>query len=619
MSLSLLGVYAAAVALFLALLLSLGFQPRFLTRIAGVLLFTAGVLGTLLYGYGYLSLYGNLPQAVARTLFSVFCMFLGRNEISAVSSVPLLSKPPMQIALFLTHLLALYCTASAVVGTVGARLVRTLNLLLLRQGDLNLIYGVSAETLDFAQKLPRKEKTVFVDAGGGSAFESRVLQMGSLLLSTEEAKSGSAELLRRLGLRSGKRMLRVWCLDADPAANLRFAQNLMRSLENRGIRKEQTALTIILPDASVSESLQAAKTAYGYGSVLAYEKEELLSRLMIRSFPPAKTMRFDGKGRAEEDFEALIVGFGKTGQAVLRSLIMNGQFCGSRFRATIVAKNYEQQAGSFFSRYPSLREQYDLRFIDADARSVALYERIQQTGPALNYAAICTGDEEEASEIAVEFAELFDRLGIRALILQCGSTQIRKNADFRGAAQTCSVFTPEVLCGSSLDASAMALNHAYHRNEAGSAAEQWMDCDYFSRKSCRASADYAEALLCAAGSEARKDGALPETVLENLAKAEHLRWCAFHYAMGYRRMPEAVWQKRAEAWRERKRAGEAPPRIGRDPNAKLHACLVDWELLDALAERENAVTGGSVDYRQYDRDNVKVLLSLAGIGTEGGA
>lgn len=618
MSLSLLGVYGAAVALFLALLLSLGFQPRFLTKIAGVLLFVAGVLGTLLYGYGYLNLCGNLPQAVARTLFSVFCMFLGRNEISAVSSVPLLAKPVMQIALFLTHLLALYCTASAVVGTVGARLARTLNLLLLGQGDLNLIYGVSQETLDFAEQLPPREKTVFIDCGGGSALEPRILHMGSLLLATEEAKNGAPALLRRLGLRPGKRKLHVYCLDGDAGADLRFARRLMSALEQRGILKEQTTLTLILPDASVSESLQGTKERYGYGSVLACEREELLSRLMIRSFPPAETMQFDGKGRATEDFEALIVGFGKTGQAVLRGLLMNGQFCGSRFHCMIVAKDYEQQAGSFFSRYPSLREQYDLRFLDADARSVTLYEQIQRTGPALNYVALCIGDEREAAEIAVEFAELFDRLGIRALILQCGATRIRKDADFRGPAETVSVYTPEILRGDVLDAPAMALNHSYHRNEAGSPREQWMDCDYFSRMSCRASADYAGALLRAAGLAVRPGGEPTAEALENLARAEHLRWCAFHYAMGYRLMPEQVWQKRAETWRRQKQAGETPLRIGKDPAGKLHACLVDWEELDALSARENGVTGGNVDYKQYDRDNVKVLLSLTD-KAEGGA
>lgn len=612
MSLTLAAVYLAAVALFLLLLLSLGFQPRFLTRIAGVLLLLAGISGTLLYGYGYWSLYESVPQAVARTLFSVFCMFLGRNEISAISSVPLIAKPAMQIALYLTHLLALYCTASAVVGTIGARLIRMLNLLLLRRGDLNLIFGVSAETVDFAEKLPRK-RTVMVDYGGGSALEGRILHLGGLLLSGEAERTGAPELLKRLGLRAGKRRLNVYCLDDDPSANLRFARGMLESMQARGVRPEQTALTVILPDEAVSGSLQAAQGRYGYGSVLAFEREELLSRLMIRAFPPADTLRFDGSGRAAEDFEALIVGFGKTGQAVLRALTMNGQFCGSRFHATVVARDYERQAGSFFSRYPALREQYNIAFIDADARSVALFERIRQAGPSLRYVALCTGDEKETAEIAVEFARLFERLGIHALILQCGVGRIRKNADERGAAETVSVYTPDVLCGDSPDAAAMALNHAYHKNENGSAREQWAACDYFSRVSCRASADFGDALRRAAASDGQTE--LSPQTLENLAKTEHLRWCAFHYAMGYRPMPEEVWQARAAEYQRQKQAGQTPLRIGKDTGRRLHACLIDWEKLDALSEKENAVTGGAVDYRQLDRDNVRVLLTL----TEGGA
>ena len=381
-------------------------------------------------------------------------------------------------------------------------------------------------------------------------------------------------------------------------------------MQARGIQPQQTALTVILPDESVSASLQAAAGRYGYGSVLAFEREALLSRLMIHSFPPADTMRFDGRGRAKENFEALIVGFGRTGQAVLRALVMNAQFCGSRFHATVVARDYERQAGSFFSRYPALREQYDIKFIDADARSVALYERIRQTGPSLNYAALCTGDEKETAEIAVELAGLFEQLGIRALILQCGAGRIRKNADFRSGARTVSVYEPDILCGDSLDGAAMALNHAYHRQEAGDAREQWAACDYFSRMSCRASADFGGALLRSAD-VVETNAALPEAVLENLAQTEHLRWCAFHYAMGYRPMPEEVWQSRAREYPAQKQAGRKPLRIGKDAERKLHACLTDWEMLDALSEKENAVTGGRVDYRQLDRDNVRTLLTQA--------
>lgn len=610
MSLTLLLVYFAAMVLFLILLLSLGFQPRFLTRIAGVLLLAAGISGTLLYGYGYYALYGNLPQAVARTLFSVFCMFLGRNEISAVSSVPLLAQPGMQIALYLTHLLALYCTASAVVGTIGVRLIHTLRLLLSRRGDLSLIYGVSDETLRFAKQLPKQTKRIFVDPGANASFEPEVLHMGGLLFRDEAAKSADRELLRRIGLRAGKRRLAVYALDNDASANLRYAQALLRTLEEGQIRPQQTALTLILPDESVSGALQATEERYGYGSVLAYERETLLSRRMIRAFPPCDTMRFDGQGRAEEDFEALIVGFGKTGQAVLRALVMNAQFLGSRFRATVVAKDYAAQAGSFFSRFPALQEQYDITFIDADAKSVALYEQIERSKTALNYVAVCAGDAKETAEIAVELGALFERLDVHALIVQCGAGGLRKNADRRGPAETVPLLTAEILCSERMDERAMRLNCVYHGAQESDAAALWSACDYFSRMSCRASADFTDALLRSAGLDrqtaAAPDFPLPEEVLENLAQTEHLRWCAFHYAMGYRPMPEEVWQERAAQYKE-KRDG-AP--IGKDRARRLHACLTDWQSLDALSQRENEVTGGRVDYKQYDRENVRTLLAL---------
>ncbi len=620
MSLSLLLVYFAAVVLFLLLLLSLGFQPRFLTRIAGILLLVAGISGALLYGYGYHALCANLPQAVVRTVFSVFCMFLGRNEISAVSAVPLLAQPGMQIALYLTHLLALYCTASAVVGTIGARLIRTLHLLLSRRGDLSLIYGVSDETLRFARELPGRTKLIFIDAGSGAAPEQEILHMGGVLFQDEAAKSAGKELLRRIGMRAGKRRLTVYAIDADPSANLRFAHALLASLEQCGIRAQQTALTLILPDESAGAALQAADGRFGYGSVLAYERETLLARQMIRAFPPCDTMRFDGQGRAEEDFEALIVGFGKTGQAVLRALLMNGQFIGSRFRATVVAKDYAAQAGSFFSRYPALREQYDVTFIDADAKSVVLYEQIERMKTTLNYVAVCAGDAKETAEIAVEFAALFEQRNISAPIVQCCASVLRRNAGRHGRAVTIPLLTAETLCSDRMDERAMLLNCSYHGAPLTGAAALWSECGYFSRMSCRASADFSDALLRSAGidpqSASAPELALPEKVLENLAQTEHLRWCAFHCAMGYRPMPEEVWRERAELYRKKREQNETPPQIGKDPERRLHACLTDWDALDALSRRENEVTGGMVDYKEYDRQNVRMLLSL--LRQEGG-
>ena len=35
-----------------------------------------------------------------------------------------------------------------------------------------------------------------------------------------------------------------------------------------------------------------------------------------------------------------------------------------------------------------------------------------------------------------------------------------------------------------------------------------------------------------------------------------------------------------------------------------------WDQLDALSQRENAVTGGQVDYKAMDRDNVLAMPDI---------
>ena len=160
----------------------------------------------------------------------------------------------------------------------------------------------------------------------------------------------------------------------------------------------------------------------------------------------------------------------------------------------------------------------------------------------------------------------------------------------------------------------MQINCGYHGGDSSSAKELWANCDYFSRMSCRASADFLGAFLRAADVDASdtKEEAFhfsPE-VLENLACTEHLRWCAFHYAMGYRPMSDETWNERAKKYIEQKNAGEEPLRIGKDPIHRQHACLIGWEELDMLSRKENDITGGNVDYKQMDRDNVNMLLRI---------
>ena len=100
-------------------------------------------------------------------------------------------------------------------------------------------------------------------------------------------------------------------------------------------------------------------------------------------------------------------------------------------------------------------------------------------------------------------------------------------------------------------------------------------------------------------------------MLENLSKTEHLRWSAFHYSMGYSRMEEDEWEERAAEYRRQTFfESEKKIRISKNSADRHHACLVSWDELDALSAKENAVTGGNVDYKQLDRNNILALAAL---------
>ena len=117
---------------------------------------------------------------------------------------------------------------------------------------------------------------------------------------------------------------------------------MQAALKEAGIEASRTRVTLLTEEESAGVLLQASSGESGFGSVTLFSRNDLLARLLIRVCPPWSTMRFTKEGRADENFEALIVGFGQTGQAVLRSLICNGQFAGSRFHALIIANDYSR-------------------------------------------------------------------------------------------------------------------------------------------------------------------------------------------------------------------------------------------------------------------------------------
>ena len=598
---------------FLVIILLLATKSKVASKITSGLIALTSVSGLLIYGYGFAHTLDSFPLAVVRALLAVCGMFLGKNELSAISGAPMMQEAWAQTIFWLFHLLALYIIASAAIVAVGAEALKKLRLWLARRGRLNLIYGIDDDSLSLGKQLSQSkaDSVVFIDRKAGANAVSAISNYNAVLRTDFDALSSSPKFLRSIGMSHKGRELTVYAISKDPAANIRYAQKLLDNLQQRNISPQKTRLVILCQEDRAIQKLQVSPDRYGFGFVAAFNEPELASRVLVQNFPPYRHVQFDADARATSDFRVLIVGFGQTAQAVLRQLVMNGQFEGSTFHAAVFAPDCQRVDGYFASSYASLLDNYDIQFFPNDARSRDMTQYINEHGKDLRYVVICTGSEKANREIAEDLCAHFSRQNLTIPVYEC-SRQSVKSYDTDGTvSREDPIYQPHLLNMRQLDLMAMKLNHQYSQPTERTALECWMDCDYFSRQSSRASADFAEAMIFASGEKDPAQWELTPAQLLNLSKTEHLRWCAFHYCMGFHPMSQEEFLQRAEVYNHQvKETGKASLRVGKNIAGRTHACLIDWDALPLLDEKEKALTGRQVNYQDMDTQNVLMIPKL---------
>lgn len=597
---------------FFAMILQLAAKPRFAGKLTGTLIIISAVGALFFYGYGFAYQLSNPALAILRGLLGVCGIFMGRIDTSVIAGVPLFESPIMHILFWLIHVFALYATASATITAIGADALRKLRLWMARRGELHLIFGANPDTLDFARELSKQPKNaiVFVDGKADAGTVATIAKIGCVLRSDAAATSMSPSFLKSIGMRPGKRHITLYALSANSADNLRCASSLLASLQKLDIHPRQTSLVLSGIESTAVENLQVLGERYGFGYVSAFQKSDLAARLLVQAFPPCDTISFDSNGKAAEDFHALVIGFGQMGQAVLRHLVMNGQFAGSTFRCAVFSPDCQHVGGLLTADCDEMLANYDISLHPYDARSAQLYDYLSNHAASIKYIVVCTGSEKLNHEIADDLALHFQRAGREIPIHQCTYSSVIRQKSTNSLPENQKLYTPAMLCNEEADRMAMILNHYYQNEPEVSPIDHWMRCDYFSRMSSRASADFIPAILRAAGTSEQdilNAGWTPSAaLLENLSITEHLRWCAFHYAMGIRRMRDEEFDARAAEYL----SGNHKLRIAKNMVSRTHACLVTWDELDILSEKENRITGGSINYKQLDANNVLAIPAL---------
>ncbi len=596
-----LSIILLSVAVFMAMVLYLTINQDNREKWVGIAFSIASLGGLLVYGYAYSKSPDMGAVEVLRTVIDTGRMFAGMNNV-AVFTEAVGEGSPWHIMFWGAHFLAYYSMASVFILVLGKSAIKKFRSWLLRINDVELIYGINESSLEYGRTVSegKRVSVVFVDTDA-MKWEADVRQIGGLIYTDPSALNPDIHLIKRLGIKKGKSKLHMTALSDNADQNFDYAKKLLRSLEKGKINPEQTGITIIGREELEGMRLLAGPGKYGYGQVKVFDKTELIARLLMQKFPLCDVVEFDEQGNARNGVEILLVGFGRLGQEVLKKLVANGQFEGSSFKVRVYDPKFEKIDGYFRYRYNAMLENYDIKFFAEDGRSRHLTNYVLDNAETINYVITAVGDDELGREIATDILDLFHEKKRVVPVYQCTSDSVWQYR-YGEERKIWSLNDANILYGGKMDDRAKEINHFYHGEE-GDLERQWAECDYFSRMSCRASADFLTALFKRL--RITGDDKISEEFLENLARTEHHRWNAFHFSMGFATMDEETLKKRAELFKT-----DTSLRISKDLSARRHACLIPWDDLDALSEYENKVTGKNIDYKQMDRDNITVMLKL---------
>lgn len=600
--------------LFVAIIVCLAVPPKLVKKLVSKTALVTAIGALLFYGYGYANQTETVMPtwvAIIRATFDVLRVFLGSNNWDMVKTA--YPEDYQQILFWTMHLAAWFTSASAVFASLGSRLIRKFRLRLMRIWDITIICGLTDNTLDLGRELMENgaHAVLYIDPSPESSLSTAVDHMGGILRSDTDALDANIRFLRSIGLNPGKRKIRVYALNPDMTFNQQYAKHLLDTMNRHGISPNQTALTLLCANDETAKRFLNSPQQCGFGSVLSISEPEMVARMLVKAYPPCDMIDFDSNGAAKNDFHGLVIGFGHIGQAVLKQLVINGQFSGNNLRLAVFAPDYQNRMGLLAHECAQLLEHYDITFHPHDGRSCQMYDYIAAHRETLNYIAVCTGNHAMNMEISEQLRTFLKRRNCKASVYMCSSKGVfHQTEDDRLLSHK--IYTRDILCSDRIDRMAMVLHH--HYTGSGDMRENWKNCNYFDRMSSRSAADFWYTILRAAGTtmeEAKVNWAPQGPLLENLAKMEHLRWNAFHYTMGFRPMTEEEFNTRAVLF---KQAKEKDPntkyRITKDMNLRLHGCLIPWEKLDEYSRKENAVTGQNRDYCENDRENIRTLKEV---------
>lgn len=570
------------------------------------------ISGGIVYYYGYITIPDmNRGIAILNAIHSTAAMTLLRSDFKSVSEVARSSNLYI-LAFTIAHFFGIMLTVTTALSLWGRRLNATFSLLTTMRKPCYVFFNSNEESLTLAKDILREDtkRQVYFIAKHNTKIDSTLLDtiesMGAYCVDNTNTnnKIGGKMLFRRMIHTKSK----LFYISEDEDKNINDALHLFTLINKQSISKKQEAeanicIFIQIDSEDMTQIFEEARKKMNITlEYSVFNVPEIISTQVVNTYNPVNYIALDTEtGTATEDYEVMIIGFGRNGRSIMRRVLEYGQFVGSTFRATVIDRSIDTKMGSFDTNYPALNDNYNIVPVSDYVGSSTFFKLLKERSHSLNQIIISLNDSALNVKTAIEINKMLNTLGIKHIDIIIVTRKndnylyLHNSNEFESihcVGQNKDIFSADIIINDTLRESAKIIHAYYNSKQKPEKQKQWHELEIIKQLSNISAASHINTKLKLLG--LTKDDVLkmsePEFIdylasnprrFTNIAITEHLRWNASYFVRGWN-----SWAVNPES---------------QDHKQKLHVCLVDWDTLNELDKYY------STQYQSYDYNNVAIL------------
>ncbi len=395
----------------------------------------------------------------------------------------------------------------------------------------------------------------------------------------------------------------IFFISDNSDRNASLAKSLMEKLKKEGVSENNVSIFASIDFDGAEEIFdQKNRELLSHFEVKIINEPYLCASTLASSYKPAEHLDIDNsKALVMEDFDMFVFGFDKSGQECLRDIYAISRFHNSKFNAELFDKNMPQLAPKFKKDYAGMIGDGVFNFIQLDEDFELIFNIASERLSNTNLIVLNTSSDTLNAKLAEALQDRIFKLELSKPTIACRISDSRFFEEFSDVEKFPSIkifgsmdeiWSYPAILDDRFRKSGKLINDYYNSTKQDSAKmRSWLALSDFDKASNEAVARFNSSYVRLVGakvfSQLKSSAEWVDflksnlEIYENLARTEHLRWCAFLYSQGWDVMPiSGIMQS------------------NKDIKNKRHVCLVPFDELDASSSHFNE------NYKRYDFDNI---------------